>query len=383
MKIFSYIKCRLRVLFKKEVSLVSNINFDCTQNQARVLYCYLSSSFCTNFFENMVFHPNIIHSNQMLKVLIDKNFCIDACRCDDLNSFDIIKKRKYDYILGFGPLYLKAVKYIDVKIKILFITENNPLIVREKYQERLSYYIKRHHKIPRTLSRDAFYSIEQYKVSDFGILISNEFNACSIRNYFKKLFLLDINGLFNPFFKFSNNGINEKRNSFLWFGSSGAVHKGLDILIDAFLKLPEKQLNIYGVPEIEMQLFRKCKAENIIFHQKISVYENRFITEVVNQNAFVLSLSCSEGMQSGIATCMMHGLIPIVTKETGYEKMPFIYEFPDYKLEIVVDFLKNMDKISDSELKQQSIDTYEYAKEKFSIEHFTMNFNKIIDEILL
>lgn len=41
---------------------------------------------------------------------------------------------------------------------------------------------------------------------------------------------------------------------FLWFGSAGAIHKGLDILLDTFKNVPKGELYIAGLCKDEVWL---------------------------------------------------------------------------------------------------------------------------------
>jgi len=319
----------------------------------------------------------------MLYELISLGFSIDVCHCNDVSVLNVLKRRKYDYIVGFGKVFEEMAKNGGIKYRILFITENNPEVSRSKAQERLEYFKQRHPNIKTRffIQRDKFYTIEQFKLANIGICMSNEYNAESMRPYFNKFYRINVNGLYNKTFIYKDN-ISDKRRGFAWFGSNGVIHKGLDILIDAFNEIPEYNLNIYGAPARESKYLKKIAKKNIIFHDKVCVFGEQFISEVVNKNCFTISLSCSEGMNSGIATCMLHGLIPIVTKETGFDPKPFIIELESYRVEYVIDKLKRLSEINDNELKRISLEVYKFAHEELTLKRFDQRFRSIFVDII-
>ena len=364
-------------------TLISNINLNLLKQQKRILFCYTTKNLNISFEQQDIFHPNIYRVNQMLNVFISLDFCIDACHCNDMLALDYIKDRRYDYLIGFGKVFCEMAKSDNIKEKILFITENNPEIVNKKFNERISYFKQRHpnYKTNGFIRRDQFYSIEQFNLANIGICINSEFNAQSMRKYFKFFYRINVNGFYNNKFIFKKN-ISEKRKCFVWFGSNGIIHKGLDILIDVFNKIPDYTLNVYGAPENEIKYLRKEARENIIFHGKISVFDERFITEVSDKNCFAISLSCSEGMNSGIATCMLHGIIPIVTKETGFDYQPFMIEITNFRVDNVINTLLKLKEIDDCELEKMSLETYIYAQKELTLENFDKKFRLIFSDII-
>ena len=200
-------------------------------------------------------------------------------------------------------------------------------------------------------------------------------------SYFDKMFTINVNGLYNPNYIYKRCHIEQNRMHFLWFGSQGVIHKGLDILIDAFRTMPDCILNIYGVPQQEMKIVQPLLSSNIFVHKTCNVMSDNFLTEVVGENVFVVSASCSEGMMSGIATCMLHGIIPIVTKETGYESSSCIFEFEDYTVEKIQEAIREVNSLSLKDIYKLSQECFEYAHRQFTLEAFRKRFVEIVTEL--
>jgi glycosyltransferase involved in cell wall biosynthesis len=110
---------------------------------------------------------------------------------------------------------------------------------------------------------------------------------------------------------------------FLWFFGSGAVHKGLDLVLEVFAKKPDLRLNIIGDLTHEGDFVRTYEREltrmsNIVCHGYITPDEPRF--EAITQKCFAfLAPSCSESISTAVATCMQIGLFPILSRDTGVD----------------------------------------------------------------
>ena len=310
-------------------NIIFNLNFNPLQRQKRVALVYLYEK-NINAPESISYHPNYYQHFVLLKVLIDQNYIVDVYSCMDKSIDDsLLEKIQYDMILGFGAVYVQLCKLFPKARKILLITENAPWIVRKNFQERVDYYYQRHPKKITIVPRTGYYSDEMFEISDDGIAMSGSFNISMMKEQLPSISQIFVNALI-PNCASTQIDFAKKKKSFVWFGSAGIIHKGLDILIDAFAELPELQLDVYGAPEEEIMDY-PCPS-NVIIHKKIDVTSESFVNDVVNKHVFVLSLSCSEGMTSGIATCMHAGLIPIVTKETGYDDCPFVITFDDWHI---------------------------------------------------
>lgn len=315
-------------------NIIYNLNYNPLKKQKRVALVYLYDK-NVNAPESICYHPNYYQHFVLIKVLISRDYIVDVYSCLDKSVDEsYLENLQYDMILGFGAVYVQLCKLFPKARKILFITENAPWVVRKNFQERVDYYYQRHSQKITMVPRNGYYSDEMFEISDEGIAMNGTFNINSMKEKLK-----DIKQIFSNALPSKSNTIIQKtdfekiRNRFVWFGSSGVVHKGLDVLIDAFSELPNLQLDVYGASFDETKNF--FIPGNVFFHPKVDVSSTSFINDVIATHTFVLSLSCSEGMMSGIATCMMGGLVPIVTRETGYDDCPFVITFDDWHIESV------------------------------------------------
>lgn len=364
-------------------SYILNINEDVLNpSQKRVLLCYISLSLKMDLRET-VYHPNIIRSSQMVTSLIKLGYVVDVCDCSDMVYFEFLKTRDYYAIIGFGPLYEALCEEMPNTRKVFYLTENDPLVFQKKYDERINYLRERHPEVRRIPAnkRVQYYTNRQIELSTDAIIMTNECNSSRVRQLIPGYKTIMVNGLLNPNYSFSNGNISERRKNFLWFGSIGALAKGLDILIDVFRELPQYNMNVYGVFPDEVSFLKRLKLpDNVRLRGKVSVQSDEFL-EVVNKNLFIISASCVEGMQSGVATCLRHGMIPLLTNECGYEKNPSIFLFDDYKVETIRDAILKVEQMSDEELGCISHEAYEYGNREHTLESFVKTFTSIVNEL--
>ena len=116
------------------------------------------------------------------------------------------------------------------------------------------------------------------------------------------------------------------RRRFLWFGSGGLVHKGLDLVLEAFAEMPELHLTVCGPirqeRDFEAAYWRELyETENIETLGWIDVGSEAFL-ELCRKTLGLVYPSCSEGGGSSVLTCMHGSLIPIVNRETSVDLEP-------------------------------------------------------------
>jgi glycosyltransferase involved in cell wall biosynthesis len=116
------------------------------------------------------------------------------------------------------------------------------------------------------------------------------------------------------------------RRRFIWFGSGGMVHKGLDLVLEAFAGTPELELTVVGPVEREREFERAFASElyrtpNIRTVGWVEVAGSSF-TALADAAVALVYPSCSEGQNGGTVTCMHAGVLPLVTREVGIDVAP-------------------------------------------------------------
>jgi glycosyltransferase involved in cell wall biosynthesis len=111
------------------------------------------------------------------------------------------------------------------------------------------------------------------------------------------------------------------KREFLWFFGSGAVHKGLDLLLEVFARHPELQLHVVGAIAPEEDFYELYKEEltatkNIHNHGYLFPSSAEFQGLLKDVFCFVAP-TCSEGISPSVVTCLQLGLYPVISLDTG------------------------------------------------------------------
>ena len=365
---------------------ILNYNLDLTvANQKRVLICYISLMGVDLLEAN---HAAYHHLNQMIHYFISKGYCVDTCYCMDENAERRLKSHCYDVIIGFGKAFKDFCSCRDIPKRIFFIMENNPMTVKIKYEERVDYFIKRHPNIDISSdqSRNEYFSEEQFLYADECITMTNSYNSNSLLPHFKHLYRINANAIINKDYLFEDDvvagWIPSSKTNFLWFGSNGFIHKGVDIILDAFRELPDYHIDLYGISKNEKNLYERLKSDNSSDCGRVNVQSSEYIEKVISRHCFLIFPSCSEGMSTAVCTCMAHGIIPILTKESGFDPHPAIIELKSFTVEEVRKTIVMAASMSDNEVLKMRRLAYEHGRDAFSLEHFDKRFTDIMDTIL-
>lgn len=174
---------------------------------------------------------------------------------------------------------------------------------------------------------------------------------------------------------------NSCKDRFVWFGSSGAILKGLDILLDVFSSMPEATLYIcglYGSDRWLLDGYEQCS--NIVDCGFVDVASDRYL-ELLAKASWVILPSASEGMATSVLTCMRHGLIPIVTDAAGVDVGDLGIRLKDYKVDYIRSVIEQARTLTDKEIEERRQKTYDVANRLYSIERFAEDFRRIMKRV--
>ena len=178
---------------------------------------------------------------------------------------------------------------------------------------------------------------------------------------------------------------NECLKNFLWFSSSGFVHKGLDIALDAFKDMAEFNLIVCARMDKDADFIK-------VFHQELYETENiktigwvdidsKEFLDVTLQCAAMLHLSCSEGGAPSVKMGMHAGLIPIVSNESGVDVHDFGYSLTDCSVENVKHVIRQVASLGKNRARDKAFGAWEHARKYHTRERFAEEYRKVILEI--
>lgn len=176
------------------------------------------------------------------------------------------------------------------------------------------------------------------------------------------------------------------RKNFLWLGSGGLVHKGLDLTLEAFAALPECHLFVCGPVEEERHFARAYENElyglpNIHTFGWMEVGGPEF-ADIAGQCIGMVYPSCSEGMAGSVVNCMQAGLIPLVSYQSGVAVEDFGTILHESSVEEITAAVRATAALPVEELRAKCRRTWEYARQRLTRERFAEEYRETIDAIV-
>jgi glycosyltransferase involved in cell wall biosynthesis len=198
---------------------------------------------------------------------------------------------------------------------------------------------------------------------------------------------LNISAVYEPPHKPKN--ISESRHNFIWLGGGGLVHKGLDIAMEAFAKVPEAHLYIAGDLKSESR-FWKWAEPFLAKHQNIHMLGwmdvgGQAFDDIARRSIGIVYPSGAEGGPGSVAQALHWGLIPIVTKSAlvRAETLGYIIqgstdnEFIDSAAALV----RTVMNTPEEKLREQSDAVVAFAQKYHTRKAYSESFSRLIDTI--
>jgi hypothetical protein len=187
-------------------------------------------------------------------------------------------------------------------------------------------------------------------------------------------------------FDFSINVTEETAKNFLFFGSLGAVHKGLDLLLEIFSQ-PDYPYNLYvcGLYETEKDFYEEYHDE--LYNHKnihpmgfVDVLSEKF-KQIVTNCAYSILPSASEARAGSLLTVMSAGVIPIASKICGYDEDEVIL-LEDCSKECIERNIREYAQKPLDWIKKQSVYEKEIVKNRYSKQSFIESVEQAMNGIL-
>ena len=302
-----------------------------------------------------------------------------------------VPKKKYSVCIDVQQNLERLSKYLPMDCKkIMHIVGANSSFQNQAENNRLEELFQRRHV--RLKQRRQIKTNHNELVADdlegFG-------NDTIHKTYAKsKKEIFPIHESVSKIFDFpKNKDFDKARKNFLWFGGGGAVHKGLDMVLEAFSSMNNYNLHIIGPVLSEEDFANEYKEElslpniKVYGRPKLSKEGNLLVNgkpfeEIADLCSGLIYLSCSEGTSGAVVQAMHAGLIPIITPETGInDNSPaIIIEKPT--IENIRSVVLDISNKTEEEIRILSLSNWNFARQFYTKEQFTNTYREFINNIL-
>jgi glycosyltransferase involved in cell wall biosynthesis/SAM-dependent methyltransferase len=173
------------------------------------------------------------------------------------------------------------------------------------------------------------------------------------------------------------------RHRFLFFGSVGSLHKGLDLVLEAFSELDAE---LYCAGRFE-PAFLDAYRHEIETRPTIKIvgwvpFGSAAYYELMNRCNFVILPSCAEGQPGSVLDAMNLGLIPIVSKACHINVEPFGVEIDPPSIKAIRDCVQRMRDLPVSWQRERSRQAREACLRDHSEEGFVQELRRAIETII-
>lgn len=395
--IFSITKKSIKYLFNPLINVFKKRRKreDISKNVFRrnykktVLISYLRESFNGIISKR---HTNIKECYTAGEIFDELGYIVDVV---DYNNFSsIIKYENYDVIYGMGEALEKAF-YNDVDKRILTIfyaTGCSPYYSNKVTMNRvLDHYLDNGKLIPASSRLVSNQWTGAYTLSDAVIVLGNSFVKNTYYQYKGRPLLYNLPAFF---YRTTERDIVKQKNwerartNILWFGSSGLIHKGLDLVIESVLAFEDIVLHICGASPNEVQFYSEyeeylCRPNTKIINHGFVHLDSEEFNNVLVECGFVILPSISEGGSPSILTVIGNGgCIPLIPASAGLDLDGLEIGISEVTTEGVKSALEVALSKSEYELKLISEEIYNLVNHKYTYENYKGNLRNTILKIL-
>lgn len=352
--------------------------------KGNVLLCYNNHAFVVKSEDDPVLfrHTNRWESLQIAKTFLSLGYRVDVI---NENNERFVPTRHYAFFVGNRINFARIARLLNPDcVKILHIDTSHWLFHNMAEWRRLELLQLRRSCV--LLPRRTLPANSAIEHADYATVLGTQATMDTYRYANKPLFPIPIS---TPVVYPWHDGkdFETVRHRYLWFGSEGCVHKGLDLVLEAFVELPEHHLTVCGAVRSERDFEREYFNElyhtpNIHMAGWVDVRSAEFLA-IANSCAALVYPSCSEGQSGAVVTCMHAGLIPIISRESGVDVQGFGHILTDCSVETIKDSVRTISRLPANELSTRARGAWEYARATHTRDQFANVYARTIGHIMV
>jgi len=348
----------------------------------RALLSYIVHSFAISIDDPRFFsHINIWRSHEIVRILNNLGYIVDVIDYRDTN---FVPRREYDLFIGHGGINFEKIaqRLSTHSTKIYFSTGCYWKFHNDQEMVRFAQLYERK-RVNLTLDRFIKDSEEGALLASDGIIgIGNDFTRKSYFG-FSPVITLNNTSLYDSHYEKCEKDFKKGRKHFLYFAGSGPVHKGLDLLLEAFSRIKE---HLWICSRID-QRFEEIYSDEL--HNTPNIHLDGWtqprsteIYELMDICNYIILPSCSEGQAHSVVECMNQGLIPVVSRACGLDVGDYGVILNQCTIEEIAKVVPMLSSYSAAKCNEMAARARQAAVTDFSESAFHQNMRDAIQYII-
>ena len=376
---FKIIKFLLGII---KLSVVKNQKNTITKNLFNTNF---SKTALVSFTKEFIKKENYNHTiykerDTLIQILKENHFNVDII---DYRQNCYIDFQKYNLVIGFGYAFENAINSKANCVTVFYANGSNPDFSNSSGIKKITHKYN-NDLITSVRISDIPYHKSVY-FSKYRIILGNDVVKST---YPEAKTNFNLNAFFYKTLDvdFEIKDFKSAKNHFLWFGGGGALHKGLDLLLEIFSKRDDIFLHICGLTKNEVEFVRyfenEMKSKNILNYGFLDIKSNLF-RELMYKCAFTIMPSISEGGAVSTLTTMGNGgLIPIISKNTGLDVNGFGYIHENNQLEDIENVINTVLSLSEKDIINKSNTCLSSIENEYNYNQYKCRLESIMKKII-
>lgn len=349
--------------------------------RGRVLLAYIAEPFADRGRPVSTGHTHFGESVVMAETLLEMGYAVDVI---SYRNTSFRPRRRYDLFIGARVNFERVADRLnDDCVKIVHLDMAHWLFNNTAaYQRNLD--LQRRRGVTLAIHRKQQEQNWAVERADYATVLGNAFTTGTYAYAGTPLFQIGTpSAVRHPWPE--EKDFDAARNRYLWVGSDGLVHKGLDLVLEAFAAMPDHHLTVCGPisndPRFQ-DLYRDLLygTANIETVDWIDVSGDRF-RNLADASLGVVYPSASEAQAGSVVTCMHASLVPVVSYQTGFDVGDFGVIVDPVTIASIREHVGALSALDGAELRRRARATWETARELFTREAYERRFREIIEQI--
>jgi glycosyltransferase involved in cell wall biosynthesis len=322
------------------------------------------------------------HTFVVAQILNRLGYVVDIINWDDA-SFR--PRRRYELFFAHGGILSERIMHLlpPPALRIYWTSAAYWRHQNEEELKRLQGVVSRRGVLLPAVRYALLSEDEALAMADGVIGLGNQLTRETYREFPN---VVMVNNMARPVddFVFDEKDFVSARNHFLYYAGAGAVHKGLDLLLEAFSKSSREHLWIAGPVEPEFkELYRRelLDLPNIHYLGVIRPRGAEFMG-LMSRCCYVIFPSCGEGQPHAVVECMAYGLIPVVSLHSSIEVGDFGVLIEPCTIDHITELVTSLSEWEPEQCQPLSVRARQVVAEEYSEERFTERVTDALKAIL-